>query len=212
MPSKQEILNRAAGYLGSERILDPENPATARERRLLDLYNMIYEEVLGIWPWCCARKRRTLTAMEAAPAWGYSYQYALPDGVVQVAAAQTWGSEWDVEGRFLLTNFSGPLNILSIDKVPEAHLHPQVGHYFATRLADGASAGVSESSTIQTNAERRKDPAFIEAAVADNAQGSSLARLGSGWVLAMQTGYAPELDVSRVSPSGDWPTGSSWLD
>lgn len=202
MATKQSILNRAAALIGAERILDPNNPATARERRLIDLYDMVYEEVLSMWPWGCARERVMLAVMEEKPAWGFQHKYALPGGIVQVAAARTFGA-WEVEGRHLLTDFAGPsLPVLVIARVAEEHLHPLVAALVSKELAAAAVGGVSDSATLQERAERRLDPAFVAAAAVDGTHGSSLAKLGSGWVLSMQYAYAPELEVLAAPPSG----------
>lgn len=211
MPSKQSILDRAAGLVGAERITDPSTvPNNARSRRLVGLYDAVYEEALSIWPWQCARGRHKLPAKDDAPAWGFKYQYAIPGNSITVAAAQTGGCAWEVEQRLLLTDYSGPLNVITIDKVKENFLHPLVAAYAAHRLGFASIMGVSESTTAQERLSKFVKDSFIEAAHAENAQGSSLDKLGSEWVTAMQTGYSPELRVAgALPPEAYWLTNSA---
>ncbi len=211
MPSKQSIMDRAAGLIGAERITDPLTvPNNARSRRIVGLYETVLEETLSIWPWQCVRGRHKLTPSDTAPAWGFNYQYAIPGTAITIAAAETGGCSWEVERRMLLTDHSGPLNVLAIEKTPENFLHPLVAAYASHRLAFAAIMGVSESTTAQERLAKFVERAFIEAAHAENAQGSSLDKLGSEWVSAMQTGYSPELRVAgALPPEAYWLTNSA---
>lgn len=210
MATKQQILDFAASLCGSDRIVDPAGDGNAKTRRIVGLYPFVYEQCLSVWPWACARSRRLLNVMEPTPEWGFSYQYALPGETLTIAAAQT-GTPWEVEKRHLLTNCPGPtLRVISIDTVTEEHLHPKVSEYVSFKLAYAASMGVSDSTSLQERLERKTREAFMEAAHAENAQGSSLDMLGSGWVLAMQTAYAPELRVAAATDVSG--VLSNWLD
>ena len=167
MANQTQIMDRAAGLIGAERITDPSLvDGNARARRIVGLYPVVYDEAITVWPWSCVRKRRLLTKTATAPAWGYACQYALPGESLGVQAALT-GGPWEMEGRHI------------------------------------------ESTTAQERLKGMVQDAFLEAALTENAQGSSLDKLGSEWVLAMQTSYAPELRVAGiVQPDSYWLGGS----
>jgi|GEM_PF-1956850 len=205
MASKVNIMDRAAGLVGAERITDPDSiPNNARARRIVGLYPMVLDEALTVWPWVCVRDRALLTAMEQKPAWGFAYQYSLPGDALGVQAANTGGCAWEVEGRKLLTDYAGPVQALVSIRQKEEWLHPLVASFAATRLAMASVMGVATSTTAQERLKGLVQDAFIEASHAENAQGSSLDKLSSGWVLAMQTGYAPELRGSGAIPPDEY--------
>lgn len=200
-------MNRAIGLIGGERIADPEAGYSGKTRRVVDLFDTIYAEALTVWPWANCRKRWAIPASNKAPEWGFAYQYVLPDNTWTVQAACTGGREFEVEGGYILTDASGPLKVLLTDLVDPERLHPLIAYYVACRLALGAVMAQAESTTLQERVKGFLEMAFVEAVTADNSQGSSLAKLGSEWVLAMQTSYAPELRVSGMVPPQ-----SSWMD
>ncbi len=204
MAERVAILNRAAALIGAERIRDPEVAGQGRARRLIELYETVYDEALGVWPWVCARERAMIATSNKVPAWGFANAFALPGQAVQVAAACTGGAPWEVEGRRILTDASGPLKVMLISRVPESHLHPLIAYYVAARLARAAVMGVSESTTLQERVKGFQEDAFFEAVQAENAQGGSLQSLGSDWVLAMQTASAPELTALGASRPSSW--------
>tara|TARA_R110000868_G_scaffold102049_9_gene281000 strand:+ start:2555 stop:3184 length:630 start_codon:yes stop_codon:yes gene_type:complete len=209
MANQTQIMDRAAGLIGAERITDPSLvDGNARARRIVGLYPVVYDEAITVWPWSCVRKRRLLTKTATAPAWGYACQYALPGESLGVQAALT-GGPWEMEGRHIVTDYDGPLKVLTSEQTKEEHLHPLVASYLATRLAFACVMGVAESTTAQERLKGMVQDAFLEAALTENAQGSSLDKLGSEWVLAMQTSYAPELRVAGiVQPDSYWLGGS----
>jgi len=210
MATEHQIKNRAIGLIGGEPIKDPNATSaySGRSRRVIDLYDMVYEEALSLWPWTCARGRKLLTPAEEKPEWGFGYQYALPDGAISVQAAMTGGCDFEVEGRFILTDHPGPLKTLISIRQQEDWLHPLVAYLIACRLALAAVMGQAESTTLQERVRGFQQDAFLEATQAENSQGSSLAKLGSEWVLAAQTGYAPELRVAgMIPPESYWLKG-----
>lgn len=210
MATQAQIMDRAAGLIGAERITDPSLvEGNARARRIVGLYPVVYKEALTIWPWACVRKRAKLTKTEAVPAWGYACQYALPGEALGVQALMLGGAAWEMEGRHIVTDYDGALPALLSWAVTEEHLHPLVAAYMATRLALASIMGVAESTTAQERLKGLVQDAFLEAAHTENAQGSSLDKLGSEWVLAMQTSYAPELRVAGIVSGRDYWLGAT---
>lgn len=78
------ICNRALTRIGAGRIFSFEdNTETARLCK--DLYDPVRRELLRSHPWNFARRRRVLSRLEEAPAFGWSYQYALPADCLRLA-------------------------------------------------------------------------------------------------------------------------------
>lgn len=102
------IANLALGKIGSKRIasLDDASP----EARACKLhYPHVRDEVLRSHRWNFATKRATLTALAAAPLFGWDVQYQLPSDCLRVLQLNRYGesdqsSVWEVEGGKLLTN------------------------------------------------------------------------------------------------------------
>lgn len=207
MPSKQSILNEASSLIGGERIEDPKIVYGGKTQRLISLYDAAYEQALSLWPWTCVRKRVLLTPEETAPDWGFSYQFVVEENTIAPQAVMTGGGEWEFEGHKILCDSPGPLKALVSIVQKEELLHPLVASVVAYHLALTSVMGVSDSATLQQTLMRKRQEKLVEAANVENSIGSSLAKLGSEWVTAMQTGYAPELRVSGVVPPA-----SAWLD
>lgn len=109
MPSGEtNICNLALGRLGSSRILDiAENSTEARACALQ--YPILRDELLRMHRWNFATKRETLTAIVAAPAFGWGKQFALPSDCLRVHQLNGWEEnqeprKWEIEGKYLLTD------------------------------------------------------------------------------------------------------------
>ena len=104
------IWNQALSLLGERPIaaLDSDGPAS----RILELHwATVRDSLLRGHRWNFARKRATLTA-GTAPAFGWSYSYALPSDCLRVLelngiqAAMT-DADFELEGANLLTKIGG---------------------------------------------------------------------------------------------------------
>lgn len=104
------ICNIALGRLGSSRILDiSENSTEARACALQ--YPILRDELLRMHRWNFATKRGALTALVAAPAFGWSKQYSLPSDCLHVNQLNGFEEnqeprKWEIEGKYLLTDES----------------------------------------------------------------------------------------------------------
>ena len=103
-----------------------ETPETEEEAIASRWYDPTRRSVLRMFPWNFARKRATLSRLSAAPEFGYSDAYQLPNdfiGIVFIGDDPTDGILTDhlVEGKELLINNEGAssLNICYIRDAQE---------------------------------------------------------------------------------------------
>lgn len=108
MANKVEIVNFALARLGARRILDLDDTGSENARLAKIHYEQTVKSVLRSHPWSCCIKRDTLTRLTDAPAFGYTYQYQLPNDflrAVYVNDVNSLGDRdlWVVEGDKLLS-------------------------------------------------------------------------------------------------------------
>jgi hypothetical protein len=105
--TETDIANRALGRLGQERILSlTDTGAAARAVQLH--FDGTRDEVLRSHRWNFATGRVALSRLAQAPAFGWSYQYALPGDFIRALEVNDTedglGCPWTCEGGNLLTN------------------------------------------------------------------------------------------------------------
>lgn len=103
--SRVSVINTARFRLGlSTRITSAsEDPAAD------DLIDNVRDWVLRQHPWNSCKKRRELVALSAAPEFGYTYQYPLPDDYIRMVYVYEqdkafWEIEETDDGNVLLTD------------------------------------------------------------------------------------------------------------
>lgn len=94
MHTSVSICTNALLMLGAQTIASlTEN--TDRARLCANLYPTVRDDLLRAHPWNCAVKRVQLAPETTAPAWGYSYAYALPPDWLRTLAVGDDGFEID---------------------------------------------------------------------------------------------------------------------
>lgn len=120
MASKAEIFAVALGLTGEKDVVDPDgNEPGARKVR--KFYTIARDATLRAHPWNFAMRRAQMTPETAAPAFGFAKSYLLPAEPFCLRAwtAHTDGEPWKVEGRSLLTDYNGTLNLEYIARVTD---------------------------------------------------------------------------------------------
>lgn len=101
--SAVSICSNALLLLGDKPIssFDENNDRT---RLVANLYTMKRDRVLRSHPWNCATKRVILSPDTDAPAFGWGYQFTLPDDWLRTLSVGNEGSEdsYTIEGRKIL--------------------------------------------------------------------------------------------------------------
>lgn len=160
MPSSTSIVNEALVLLGEARILSlDDNSKPAREAKAI--YDQTRDAVLAAYNWSFAKKRLSIPALAEAPAFGYSLKYQLPGDCLRLVYVGDYyvgadltdyrgsdTSEFTVEGRTILANWSAPLNIIYIhrNENPNEYSAPFT-QAFAARLAIKLAETLTQSNT-----------------------------------------------------------------
>jgi hypothetical protein len=160
MASKTDIANRALTKLGDDRIIDLLDD-TERARTINSLYNSCRDAELRAHVWNFAVQRVSLPRLASVPAFGFKFEYQLPSDslrIIQVAEEWYWwgGQDWvtgpmsqfQIEGRKLLTDYDAPLDIRYISRVDDTGLYDSLFvEAFACRLALEACERITQSNT-----------------------------------------------------------------
>lgn len=106
------LCNLALDMLGAEPITSLSDGVRG------DLCNRNYplarNAALRAYPWNCAMTRAALAAITTVPTWGYAAAYQLPVDclrVIEVDGDVSLGLTWRVEGRTIVANTNGVLNV-----------------------------------------------------------------------------------------------------
>lgn len=144
MVSLTNIWNGALIGLGqTELIVDP-NEASQPAKLCREKWESVRDATLEDHPWNFAMERVQLAALAAAPAFGFSHQYQLPAKpfCLKVRELDDEDLVWQVEGRRLLVDAAGPLNVRYTRRVTDTQLYPglfveAVSMHLAWKIAFG---------------------------------------------------------------------------
>ena len=115
--SKIDICNHALLKVGSETIASLDVSTSTDEGVIYSakLCNILFDqalvETLRMYTWNSATKRTQLTRLAEAPAFKYSYKYALPVDYIRLinlydsTDAYDDGTEWSIESGEILTDY-----------------------------------------------------------------------------------------------------------
>jgi hypothetical protein len=107
MTTKIEIYNGALGRISAGRVTGLTEDSDQR-RALDDQYDVAVDSTLIAYGWRFATKRVVLALSDTTPVFGYSYQFALPDGHLRTLelyiGMDTDELKWEEEDGFLLTD------------------------------------------------------------------------------------------------------------
>lgn len=157
MTSDTSIANLALTTLGEKVIVNMVTDTSQRAIIVNLHYEAVRDAVLAAFPWNFAMKRGALAQETATPAFGYTYQYALPADCLRVwrlNGANSNYTSWKVEGNKLMTDES-TASIRYIAKITDPNqFSPIFIQAFKELLA--AEIGYALTSNKTTVEERRK--------------------------------------------------------
>lgn len=119
MASETGIANRALQRLGAARITALDDTSTTNSRACNVAYEPLRDALLRAHPWSFAIARASLAADSTAPAFGPAYQYAWPTTAMRILLPKDHTLDWIVEGRFILSDWTAPLEVRYISKVED---------------------------------------------------------------------------------------------
>lgn len=174
--STTDIANRALTKLGEQRVLSLSDD-TAAGRTMRSIFEQVRDAELRRSRWNFAMRRASLSALAAAPEWGYAYQYPMPTdflSLVQVGefyirpstkAKGPWSVESTDSGSAILTDIPAPLLIRYVRRVENSGLFdPLFVEVLACRLAFEACETITQSSSKKEAASQEYKAALSEAA------------------------------------------------
>ena len=174
MASEVSIANRALTKLGADRILLLTDETQAA-RTINSMFYDVRDAEIRRYTWKFSLKRASLSALVAAPEWGYEYQYPLPSdylGLVQVneiyVRPRDRKAPWSVEGGNILCDFPAPLKLRYKARIEDAAMFdPLFVEVFACKLAMEACETLTQSGSKYDAATQGYKFALSEAARQD---------------------------------------------
>lgn len=130
--SVEQICSKGLALLGQASITDITDTANPNALRCAATYYITRDSLVSGYSWSFATKRVMLVASVAAPAFGYTYQYALPGDCLKVQCAHDRTIKYVIESGYLLTD-TDEVGIIYSRRVDESG-------YFAPIFVDCLSA------------------------------------------------------------------------
>jgi hypothetical protein len=160
MASQVAIVNRALTKLGEARILSLSDDVEAA-RSADSMWDIVRDAELRTRRWKFSVTRASLAALVSTPDWGFTVEYQLPAGCLQLLQvndiyvgadlsdyrnAET--AMWRIEGRKILTDFTAPLKIRYVQSVTDTgQWDSAFTEAFACRLAAELSERLTQSNS-----------------------------------------------------------------
>lgn len=170
------LCNLALDMLAAKPIAALTDGSTAANLCLRN-YEIARDETLRSYPWNDAMARAALAASATAPAWGGLLAFPLPADCLRVLGTEddvAHGIAWRVEGRAILCDQSGPLNIRYIRRLVDPSLiGPLLGRAIAARLAASIAYGITGNAAMTQAMTQAAEAALREARRIDALEQSS---------------------------------------
>lgn len=139
-----EIINSAMVKLGAKTVLaitDDTVEARISKIRL----RPIVDVVLRLHPWSCCRKRAILSALTAAPVFGYTYTLPLPSDYLRLVSIDL--TDYHIEGEKLLLADDNRAELIYVARPTDLNtLDPLCAETAAWYLAWDACYAITQSS------------------------------------------------------------------
>jgi hypothetical protein len=166
MASQVDVINRALTKIGEYPVVDVTDSAASQA--MSAMWNVLRDSEMRNNRWGFAIARAQVAADATAPAFGYTTRFPLPTNCLRILMAGTIlpgydptdyrnapdSAEWAIEGRYLLCNEDGPLNLRYISRVEDVSVwDASFVEVFACKLAWEACERVTQSAQKRQLAE-----------------------------------------------------------
>jgi len=170
MASKVSICNRALALLGADPITSLTDDTT-ESNVCRAVYADASDAVLRSHPWSCAIQRATLAQLTAAPVWGYSKAYSLPNDPYCLAVLDLKeSSQYRIEGRTLVCN-TGTATIKYVARITDpGQFDPSLVFSLACRIAAEISYALTQNPSLSNDMWQLSEKAITDAATADGVE------------------------------------------
>jgi hypothetical protein len=147
--SDVQICSMALGMLGQAPVNTLADEANTNSVRCSQVFSITRDAMLAEHVWAFATKRETLALSATIPAFGFSYQFALPEDCLRVVDMHVDGA-WTVESDFLLTD-SDEAKIRYVRRLEEpGRMDPIFAYALAARIAMLLSAPILKKEPSQS--------------------------------------------------------------
>lgn len=173
--SETAICNSALAKLGAQRILSLSDNTEAA-RLCNEQYAKVRDDLLRSHPWNFAIRRANLVSTGNTPAFGYAYEYQLPNDCLRILSTLSSQDTWNKEGDKIVsddsefaikyiakvtdpnqfdTNFCEVLSLklasdISYSLVQSVTLKQGLYQEYTLALRDARSFDAQESGSVQT--------------------------------------------------------------
>jgi len=149
--SAVDICNSALGHLGEHTISSVDPPDDSRQAKLCNrFYENAVNDVLQLHEWNCAIKRVSLARESDTPAFGYLYQFQLPNDCLHVIDMSESIYIYRVEGGMLLTDAQVASIIYISNSVNPNLFSNLLAETIALRLAWKMAFPLTNSKDVET--------------------------------------------------------------
>ncbi len=186
--STVSICNRALDLLGADPITSLEDGSKAANLCQRN-FEPSADSVLRLYPWNAALRRARLPSLSEPPAWGYLYQYQLPQGPEPAFCLRLLevdnGTDFRLEGRRVLADYAAPLDILYIGRIVDvASYDPLLAEAVAAKLAVHLAGNLTESGSRIDAARDYLRAILAEAKAVDAQEGGASELVVDAWLSA----------------------------
>lgn len=194
MADQTSVANLALMFIGSEtRLLSIDDEKDAA-RSLKAVWDIERQAVIRSNAWNWAMRRAALAALQVEVLPPFTHAFRLPAEALRLIevyspSGRDTASDYQLEGRNILTARSGPLYVRCLMDVPEiAEWDPLAATHFAGRLALTCGARIAGSAFDRDLTLQRYREATSDAKSADALENPPIEQLESSWVTARANG------------------------
>lgn len=186
------IYNQVNLLLEEGKRIESMDEGSTLSKRMNLIYDSVRDELLEAFPWKMARTRLKIAAMTDAPAFGWLYQYALPNDCLKMLPLRENGAfegkpvPYDMESlvtdpdnpetsrvRVILTNCRGPLPVRYIGRVTDtSQFTPLFVTALVARMAVRMAHGLTGKQSYVDRLQAIYKQAIMEAHQSDDVQGT----------------------------------------
>lgn len=195
MSSYVAIANNAAITIGTAARLTTPGDDTTLGRAVASVWEIERLAALRDGAWNFAIKRDQIAALEDAPSHGFTTAFQLPaDCLRLIEIYELSRDRWQLEGRKILADATGPLKIRYLRNVTEpAEFDPLFAKAFALRIACAIGNRIAGSVFKEELNWEKYRKALAEARQSDAMENPPIQPYESEYITSRWLGYAPDL-------------------
>ena len=157
MADAVSICNLALQRLGA-RAISQLTEDTTSGRACNRVYTQARDSELRAHPWSFARERVQVAADSTDPIFGAAKKYAIPADCLRILPtngtnASAVQDDWQIEGRFILTDDSSPINLIYLKKITDENTFDALfTELLVARIAMDVAEKVTQSNKKKEDA------------------------------------------------------------